>query len=188
MFDERAAVTDVDVDVDIREGTAADALCIAVLAMQVFLDTYAGDGLRDDLAREALSVYAPDVFAKKLAQPSTHFLLAERAGHLLGFAEISLASTPPDVSLVSLNDGAELVRLYVQRPFKRMRIGGALLARSEALAITKSSPCLWLTAWSGNHAALSFYAVSGYRDVGASEYVFEGNAYENRIFMKTLAR
>ena len=171
-------------DVEYRSGIAEDALRISVLAMQVFLDTYATDGLRDDLAREALSVYSPDVFAEKLAQPATHFLLAEKSGHLLGFAEVTMDSVPPDASITQ---GAELVRLYVQRSFKRMRIGGTLLKQAAALAVAESANCLWLTAWSGNAPALLFYAASDYRDVGATDYVFEGRAHENRIFVKALA-
>ena len=170
--------------VEIRRGRSDDALCISVLAMQVFLDTYATSGLRGDLAREALSVYSPDAFATRLAQPVTYFLLAEKSGYLLGFAEVAFERPPPSPTVTG---GAELIRLYVQRPFKRMRVGGALLKQSEILAVTQSAPCLWLTAWSGNAAALSFYAASGFSDVGATTYVIEGNAYENRIFVKTLA-
>ena len=38
----------------LRPATADDALCLGVLAMQVFLDTYATDGIRPPIAREAL--------------------------------------------------------------------------------------------------------------------------------------
>lgn len=171
--------------VNFRAGTPNDALCISVLAMQVFLDTYATNGLRDDLAREALIVYSPDAFAARLAQPTTYFLLAEKSGYLLGFAEVSFASPAPISEVI---DGAELIRLYVQRPFKRMRIGGALLAQSETLALTQSAACLWLTAWSGNAPARSFYVALGYSDVGATTYVIEGSAFENRIYVKMLTQ
>ena len=174
-------------DVEYRNATPDDALCISVLAMQVFLDTYATDGLRSDLAREALSVYSPDAFTARFVQPATHFLLAERSGHLLGFAEISLTSSLPDAPPnASIVNGAELARLYVQRPFKRLRIGGALLRRAEALAADNAASCLWLTAWSGNAPACAFYAASGYSDVGATHYMIEGNTYENRVFVKAL--
>ena len=168
--------------VEFRDGTPDDVLCVSVLAMQVFLDTYATSGLSADLAREALSVYSLAAFSERLAQPATRFLLAEKSGYLLAFAEVSSDGPAPNPAT---HGGAELIRLYVQRPFKRMRIGGALLRRAEALALTQSAPSLWLTAWSGNLAALSFYAASGYSDVGATKYVIADNAYENRILMKT---
>ena len=50
------------VDFTLRPAQREDALCISGLATQVFLDTYATDGMRSDLAEEALSVYAPEQF------------------------------------------------------------------------------------------------------------------------------
>lgn len=170
--------------IEYRRGTPEDALCVSVLAMQVFLDTYASGGVRPDLAREALSVYAPENFARHLAHPSACFILAERLGHLVAFAELALDAVPPQPSL---ERGAELVRLYVQSPFKRMGLGKVLLAQAEAVAAARSATILWLTAWTGNQPALAFYAAQGYTDVGATQYVFEGKSYENRIFRKALA-
>ena len=166
-----------------RSGTPADALCVGVLATQVFLDTYATEGIRSDLAREALAVYSPAVFSERLAHPSTFFILAEHCGHLLGFAELMLGTQCPNASI---SGGAELVRLYIQRPFKRKGLGSSLLAQAERLAAERSAVALWLTVWTGNVSALHFYTAQGYKDVGATSYVFEDNAYENRILTKTL--
>ncbi|MDR6580216.1 hypothetical protein J2X88_005123 [Pseudomonas extremaustralis] len=38
----------------IRDAIPQDALCIGVLGMQVFLDTYATEGIRTSIATEAL--------------------------------------------------------------------------------------------------------------------------------------
>lgn len=177
-------MTEADVDFVIyRSALPADALCIGVLATQVFLDTYATHGVRADLAREALAQYGTQAFEQRLRDPACSFVLAERAGHLLGFAECSTSSAPP---LPSHAGGIELVRLYVQRRAQRQGLGAALLRRAEALARPASPACLWLTAWSGNVDARAFYAAQGYRDVGATEYVIGGCGYENRVFEKWL--
>lgn len=170
--------------IECRRATPADALCVGVLAMQVFLDTYAPDGIRPDLAREVLSVYAPEKFGRRLEHPHARFILAERRGHLVGFAELALDAAPPHPSL---EGGVELVRLYVQAAFKRMGLGKMLLAQAEAVAMAESATILWLTAWTGNPPARAFYATQGYTDIGATQYVFEGQSYENRIFARTLA-
>ena len=169
--------------IDYRVAEPADALCVGVLAIQVFLDTYATDGLRPDLAREALTHYSPEVFETRIRDASKHFLLAERAGHLVGFSECSVSSTPPDPSLSS---GVELVRLYVQRRAQRLGIGAALLAGAEAYARALGAPLLWLTAWVGNTSARAFYEAQGYDEVGVTSYEFEGEVYENRIYRKML--
>ena len=45
---------------------------------------------------------------------------------------------------------------------------------------------LWLTCWVHNTRALAFYARQGYAELGSTDYVFEGEHHENRVFAKTL--
>jgi diamine N-acetyltransferase len=164
-----------------RAGTPADALCVGVLATQVFLDTYATDGIRPDLAREVLAGCSPEACAARLADRQVSFVLAETPGHLVGFAEIHHASACP----AEPKADAELVRLYVQQPFQRQGIGAALLRLAEQRAHAAGAGALWLSAWCGNARALAFYPALGYKDVGATEYVIEGRAYPNRLFLKS---
>jgi diamine N-acetyltransferase len=164
-----------------RTGGPADALCVGVLAMQVFLDTYATDGIRPDLAREALAGYSPEAFGPRLADRNVDFVLAETAGHLIGFAELHHASACPADACAR----AELVRLYVQQPFQRRGIGAQLMKQAEQRARASGAPALWLSAWCGNERALAFYPAMGYKDVGHAEHVIEGRAYPNRLFLKS---
>jgi diamine N-acetyltransferase len=167
-----------------RRATAADALRLGVLATQVFLDTYAPDGIRDDLAREALEVYAPARFTALFDTPDVELIVAERGPYLLGFAQFAHDAVLPSQDRAV---GTELQRLYVQRPFKGRGIGSALLAQSEARARERGAPLLWLTAWTGNLPACAFYTARGYARIGTTQYVFDGNAYENHVFARSLA-
>jgi diamine N-acetyltransferase len=164
-----------------RAAVPEDALCIGVLAMQVFLDTYAIEGIRPDLAREALAGYSPDAFAARLADRHVSFVLAESPGHLVGFAEVHRGSPCP----ADPKAAVELVRLYVQQPFQRQGIGVALLRHAEAQAAAGGARALWLSAWCGNDRALAFYPAVGYKDVGGAEHLIEGRAYPNRLFLKS---
>ncbi len=69
--------------IDFRQGRPADAICVGVLATQVFLDTYATSGIDPKLAREVLDGYAPAAFETRLSHGAQVFLLAERAGSLI---------------------------------------------------------------------------------------------------------
>jgi diamine N-acetyltransferase len=169
-------------EVTYRAAVPADALCIGVLAMQVFLDTYATDGIRADLAREVLAGYSPEAFAERLADRDVSFVLAETPGHLIGFAEVGHASTCPAQPQASI----ELVRLYVQLPFQRQGVGAQLLKHAEQHARSTGAGAMWLSAWCGNNRALAFYPAVGYKDVGATEHIIEGRAYPNRLFLKSL--
>jgi ribosomal protein S18 acetylase RimI-like enzyme len=167
----------------LRPAVPGDALCLSVLAMQVFLDTYATEGIRPAIAREVLASYSAEVFAADIARPHTRITVAERAGHLIGFAQLTLGSTealaPPGVQ-------AELLRLYVQEPFTACGVGTALLAQAEAQAAADGAAVLWLTSWVHNHRALGFYRARAYTDFGATLFRFEGEAHENRVLAKHL--
>lgn len=173
-------------EITYRPAASPDALCLSVLAAQVFLDTYAIEGVRPAIAREVQQLLSEEAFAAFLADPRRRTLIAEIAGHLVGFAQLthdqSHAFLPPDAR------AAELNRLYVQRPFLGKGIGKELLARAESLAVAEGAEALWLFAWTGNAHALRFYEAQGYQDVGGSVYIFEGDTYETRVLLKRLAR
>ena len=97
------------VTVNYRSGTPQDALCLGVLATQVFLDTYATNGIRPDLAREALAVYSQKTFAARLADSDICFILAKVQGYLVAFAEVALGKACPARGVAAV----ELARLYV---------------------------------------------------------------------------
>lgn len=169
----------------LRLAAPSDATTVAALAVQVFLDTYAADGVRPDLAREAFFEYSSEAFAIRLLEPTRRFVLAERNSGLIGFAEIQLSPAPAPAGACA---GAELVRLYVQPRAQRQGIGRSLLHEAQRAAAAAALEGIWLTAWEGNHRARCFYVAAGYQDVGATEYVFEGKAYGNRVYVKHFGR
>jgi diamine N-acetyltransferase len=167
----------------LRLACAPDAVTISALAIQVYLDTYATEGIRPDIAREAHSEYSVDAFARRLAEPQRRLVLAETGDGLLGFAEVLLTSVPSPAEGFA---GAELVRLYVLPTAQRLGLGRALLARAEQLVQATNIPVLWLRAWEGNHNARAFYARVGYEDVGATTFSFQEHTVPNRVFAKRL--
>jgi diamine N-acetyltransferase len=171
-------------DTTYRTAELPDALCIGVLGMQVFLDTYAPEGTRPGLAREVLQNFSMPAIQAQMESPWTAFILAERAGHLIGFAQLTHGTRHP---LVAFDRSTELNRLYVHERFTSRGIGKALLQAAEALAAAHGAAAMWLTAWVENERAVGYYPKRGYADVGASTYSFEGDDYENRVFMKELA-
>lgn len=170
-------------DVALRDAGETDAVAISGLAVLVFLHTYAAEGVRPDLAREALSEYSESAFASRLRDSHRRFVLAEGPGGLLGFAEAQLSShRAPGCSLA----GAELVRLYVHPRAQQAGIGRRLLLRAEQLSSSALLSHLWLTAWEGNVIALTFYRCLGYSVVASTSYTFQGNTYRNEVLAKPL--
>lgn len=168
----------------VRQASTPDAITVAALSVQVFLDTYATEGIRPDLAREAFSEYSAEAFARRLGEAGRSLILAESGAGLLGYAEVLVL---PLLAPAGQLSGAELVRLYVQPAAQRAGVGRALLERAEQAVLAARVAAVWLTAWNGNVNAHAFYARMGYADVGATTYSFQGNTYANRVFAKHLA-
>jgi diamine N-acetyltransferase len=168
-------------DITFRAAVASDDLCIAVLASQVFLDTYATEGVGPALANEVLEHFSCAALSGLLADPGVGFIVAERSGRLVGFAQVTHGAGQ---SLLPPGPSAKLDRLYVQRPFARQGIGKALLQLAESEAASRGAVTLWLTAWVENRRALAFYASQGYEDLGLDIYTYQGERYENRVLGK----
>ena len=170
--------------VSFRVANAADALCIGVLGMQVFLDTYATDGIRPAIAREALESLSPERIETIIRTPNNAFIVAEIDDHLVAFAQLSLRTGH---ELVTRPEAAELQRLYVQERFTGRGLGTRLIGEAEAFVSSmQGAAVMWLTAWVGNERARSFYPRRGYAELGSTQFVFQGEAHENRLYAKSL--
>ena len=170
--------------VTVRPAVASDANCLAVLATQVWLDTYATDGVREPIALEVLSSFSTETIRILLAKPDVTFLLAETDRHLVGFSQWTLGTRH---ELVAGTSQAELDRLYVQERFTGRGIGTLLLAATERAASTQRADELWLTPWVRNERALLFYARLGYSDLGSTDFHMGAEVHQNRVMAKKLA-
>jgi diamine N-acetyltransferase len=172
-------------DILYRPAVADDALCLGVLATQVFLDTYAPLGIRPAIARQVLAHYSVATYEALLANGGVTILVAECAGHLVGFSQVDDGVGHAQVPEAA---AAELRRLYVQEGFTGRGIGRDLLRHAEKAAAARGADTLWLTAYTGNERALQFYPRRGYEDLGAVVFSFEGEDHPNRLYAKRIRR
>jgi len=168
-------------EITFRVAEPGDALCLGVLSTQVFLDTYATQGIRTAVAREVLALHSVAAYEALLARADVTILLAECAGHLIGFSQVSNGAGH---ELVAEAAASELDRLYVQERFTGRGLGRDLLRQAEKAAAARGAELLWLTAWEGNPRALQFYPRCGYEDLGRTVYTIEGEDYPNHLFGK----
>jgi GNAT superfamily N-acetyltransferase len=154
----------------IRHATTQDSLCLAALGMQVFLDTYATEGIRNAIAQEVLDSFSPDNMSKIIAESDSFIIVAEVNDHLVGFAQIAMST---DHDLIYHENSSELQRLYVQEKFTGRGVGYKLLEEAEKCAHLGGASLLWATVWIGNHRALAFYPRQGYEHLGSPSYTFQ---------------
>ena len=162
-----------------RRATRADAESLAALSIEVWLHTYATNGVSAIIARHVLREFTSDNFVARLENQRIAILVAEASDGLAGYAELHFDATCP----ASDSSRVELGTLYVRAHFARVGIGSELLARAEALAVAGWRCPLWLAVYAGNPHAIAFYANRGYARIGHAWFDLGGTKHENHLLL-----
>ena len=125
---------------------------LAALSIQVWLHTYARQGLRDALSDYVLAEFTPQRLAASLIDESQVFLVHEENAHLVGYLRLDLSSPSP----VNPEARVEIVRLYVQEHFLGRGIGHSLLEHMYAHCRKHGIPDVWLAVNHENREPIPF--------------------------------
>jgi diamine N-acetyltransferase len=164
----------------IRTGGLEDADCLAVLATQVWLHTYATDGISDEISKYVLSELTPAKFIEFMQAPSRCIFVAAQGENLVGLAVVKCDAPCPADGNPST---AELQTLYVQEYFIGKGIGASLLRAAESWARERAGCSLWLTVNARNSRAISFYLRHAYAKIGTAYFVLGTGRYENHVLV-----
>lgn len=168
----------------IRAARLSDVDRLTALALQVWLHTYATDGINGEIAQYVLSQLTVKQFSAQLRDPETSIFIAEHNEFLVGFSVVKFGASCPS----SLSSTAELQTLYVQENFIGKGIGQLLLQGAETQARERSATGLWLTVNAQNARAIAFYARQGYTKAGTTYFVLGQGRHENHVLVSGDAR
>ena len=156
----------------IREAVRDDCLKLAALSIQVWLDTYARDGIRDVLADYVMSNFTGQAFAQLLHRPGYHTLVCVDDGHLLGYVVVNT-----EAQFEGARHGFEIDTLYVQPQQQGRGIGRQLLAEVGH----RIGRHYWLSTWIHNEAAIGFYRRFGFDEIGRLDFHLGDERHENLV-------
>ena len=100
-------------------------------------------------------------FEALLADPEADWLLAERAGEILGFANVRILYAPDRPMLVP-RSFVEVGSLAVRADHQHAGIGRALMERVADWAAARGVEEIELNVWEFNRDAIGFYEALGY--------------------------
>jgi ribosomal protein S18 acetylase RimI-like enzyme len=167
-------------DLSIRVGRSDDASRLAILATQVWLHTYATDGISSDIADYVLQEFTPEKYLRTLNDPTRRVFVAQIGANLVGLAVVKFSTDCPEDKHAS----TELQTLYVQEHFIGHGVGKLLLRAAEAGARQQqANAMLWLTVNAKNTRAAAFYAHQGYTKVGTTYFTLGEGRHENHVLM-----
>jgi GNAT superfamily N-acetyltransferase len=161
-----------------RDARPDDAPAIDALFRQSFTDTFAHLYDPKDLAAFFMD-FTEAAWRSEIADPDFAFRLAEEDGALAGYAKLSSVSLPVALS----GPAVELRQLYVLKRWHGAGIAQALMEWALARARARGAETLYLSVFTENHRAKSFYARRGFEEVGP--YIFMvGNHADQDVIMR----
>jgi diamine N-acetyltransferase len=165
-------------EIRIRDANADDAANLVALSIQVWLHTYATDGIRSVISELVLGQFTPEHFTRMLALPKYRLRVAIYRAHLIGYSLLDLDSRCELDPAVS----TELVTLYVQEPFIGQNVGSMLLNDSQSQLGGEKS--MWLSVYVRNERAVKFYRKHGFIQAGQMPFEFGGESHMNDVLVR----
>lgn len=168
----------------IRKADVEDAGILSVLAIEVWLDTYAMEGVSLPYAAHLLDEYSPQAFSEALRDESIHIFVYTDGNFVKGYLKLTTELTALDVQYGTV----EVATLYVRRHHKRQGIGRELLRKAMKVAADAEHRSMYLTVHHANRDALVFYETHGFRQAGDFLFEFEGIQVPNIVLATDLGR
>jgi ribosomal protein S18 acetylase RimI-like enzyme len=156
----------------IRLAKKSDCQNLAALSIQVWMHTYATEGVRNEISNYVLTTFTEKYYLDLLEKPSYKIFVYVEKPNLLGFIVVNLESF-----FKSETNGFEICIFYVQEHFQNQGIGKSLLNTIKE----KHGEVFWLSTWVHNTAAISFYKKNGFKDIGSRNFQLGDEFHENLI-------
>lgn len=156
-----------DKNLMIRPAKESDAEVLGELGARTFSEAYSDIlpvGDLEDYLGEAFSV---GQMLEDIADPEVLLFVASISGTPCAY--MKLQPTPVRRCICGANP-IELLRLYIDSPFKGRGIGTALMDAGLGTARRKAYRTCWLKVWEGNTEAIAFYENKGFSRVGNEPY------------------
>ncbi|HYG28657.1 MAG TPA: GNAT family N-acetyltransferase [Allosphingosinicella sp.] len=160
-----------------REPRPDDAAAIRALFERSFVDTFAHLYRPEDL-QAFLGQFTERAWRAEIADPAFAFRLAEDGAEPAGFAKLGPRALPAVTARRSL----ELRQLYVLRDWQGRGIARALMEWALAEALRRGAEELYLSVWTDNERAKSFYRGYGFSFVGPYAFMVGAQADEDEIW------
>ena len=149
-----------------------DITNLRVLCIQVWLHTYAKDGIRDEISQFVLNTFTNKYFESMLDKTKYRLFVYKKQNHIVGCIIINLKST-----FENKINGYEIDTLYVQEHFQGQGIGKKMLLEVASLF----GDTFWLSTWVHNINAIEFYKYLGFEDIGQINFELGEELHENRV-------
>ena len=153
---------------NIRPATKSDSENISAIAIAVWVDTYATEGVRSNISKYVFNNFSINKINEEISLKNV--LVVELENHLLGYA-----------IYVESSESTEIETIYVLPKFQYQGLGKSLLIEIR----NKTLYPLRLTCWENNSEAILFYQSQGFIQVGEEYFDLENEKHRNVVLQST---
>lgn len=168
----------------IKRAKESDAEVLALMGLVTYNESH-GQFIenKEDLKRYNETAFSISKTKKDIQNTSNVFFIIYANDTPAGYAKLVLNSN--NESVIS-GKNCQLERIYVLQEFIPLKMGYKLLAFLEHEAVNLGFENMWLSVYVKNQRAIKFYQKHGYRIVGESVFMVNGQGYDNIVFSKKL--
>ena len=154
----------LNLEMQIYRATADDAQALSRFSARIFPLGCPANTRPEDLADYINRELTPERFLDLLRDEQIEILAVKIQNTLAGFALIARDSSARDEQ--SFGE-VELRKFYVDPPYHGRGVANTLMQKVLASADVQGASTLWLSVFSGNPRAISFYKRWGFRVIGS---------------------
>ena len=170
-------------EIIIRKAELNDLNNLAVLKQQVWISTYATEGLVNEFSSYVLSEYSVDNVRTSITDKNKLTLIATYNNALVGCVEILLTPQSP---LKEIEPSIEISSLYVLERFQGLGIGKKLLVKCLNQIKQRNHNKIWLTVYYKNQKAINFYLRQNFNHIGEMDFLLGDEKHKNYILIKNI--
>jgi ribosomal protein S18 acetylase RimI-like enzyme len=153
--------------VEIRRCRASDIEALGIVGPAAYAEAYGY--LWDDPSAflRQLTTFSASAFAGLLAREETRIWVATLCGDVVGFLSMNLGVADP---ITNADGGAEIGRIYILGPARRLRIGSRLLTAAIEEASATGCAYVWLDVMASADWARRAYAQWGFEELDGTTF------------------
>lgn len=160
-----------------RSAQSRDATKLAALSVEVWLHTYARNGIS--------SVFADYVLESFTANHDRQIIICEQEDNLLGYIALDFKAPVPKVLNIPAN-AVEISTLYVRLHHAGRGIGQALIEQARHAVSARQISHIWLSVLHNNQRALHFYQQQGMLRQSSIWFELSGERHENYLMIQSV--